>query len=200
LGVTPTFLNKEDLLVGDLSRFKTIVLGVRAYKARPELKEAHSRLTQWMEDGGHLILLYNKTSDINSGVAGRGGSPYAPFTARVSDHRITSEHASVEMLLPSHPFLLQPNAITQEDFDGWVQERATYMLESKSEAFEELLRLQEPPNIAANSTPLEGGLVSAKVGKGRWTYVGLTLFRQIPEAVPGSIRLMMNMLSWRADE
>ncbi|HMS18730.1 MAG TPA: hypothetical protein PKA37_17945 [Planctomycetota bacterium] len=51
--------------------------------------------------------------------------------------------------------------------------------------------------IVANQGMRGGGLVTAEVGKGRWTYVGLTLFRQVPEGTPGAIKLLMNLLSWK---
>ena len=38
-------------------------------------------------------------------------------------------------------------------------------------------------------------LVEAKVGKGRWLYVGLGLWRQLPAGTDGAYRLMANLLS-----
>ena len=40
-----------------------------------------------------------------------------------------------------------------------------------------------------------GALVEAEVGKGRWIYVGLGLWRQLPAGTDGAFRLMANLLS-----
>ena len=39
------------------------------------------------------------------------------------------------------------------------------------------------------------GLVEATVGQGRWIYVGLGLWRQLPAGTDGAYRLMANLLS-----
>ena len=38
-------------------------------------------------------------------------------------------------------------------------------------------------------------LVEARVGKGRWIYVGLGLWRQLPAGTDGAYRLLANLLS-----
>jgi hypothetical protein len=42
-----------------------------------------------------------------------------------------------------------------------------------------------------------GALVSAEYGKGRWVYVGLGLWRELPAGVPGAYQLLANLLSYR---
>ena len=44
-------------------------------------------------------------------------------------------------------------------------------------------------------TPLKGGLLVAKYGKGYFVYTGLAWFRQLPEGVPGAYRLFANLVS-----
>jgi hypothetical protein len=34
-----------------------------------------------------------------------------------------------------------------------------------------------------------GGLVEAKVGKGRWIYLGLNFWRQLPQGTPGAVSI-----------
>jgi hypothetical protein len=46
-----------------------------------------------------------------------------------------------------------------------------------------------------NAGPRLGSLVDAKVGKGRWVYLGLALWRQAPAGVPGAYRLLSNLIS-----
>jgi hypothetical protein len=40
-----------------------------------------------------------------------------------------------------------------------------------------------------------GSLVEAKTGKGRWVYLGLALWRQLPAGTDGAYQLMENLLS-----
>ena len=42
-----------------------------------------------------------------------------------------------------------------------------------------------------------GALVEARVGKGRWVYIGLGLWRQLPAGTDGAYRLMANLISLR---
>ena len=42
-----------------------------------------------------------------------------------------------------------------------------------------------------------GALVEARVGKGRWVYIGLGLWRQLPAGTVGAYRLMANLISLR---
>ncbi len=192
-GVPLRRLSDGDLLQGDLDRFDVIVTGVRAYKVREDLKAAHPRLLRWMKEGGHLVVLYNKSPDMNSGRSGRGGSPWAPYTARVSRDRVTVEEAPVVVRSPTHRLFNRPNPILASDWDGWVQERGLYFLETRDERFRELLSMTEPwPGNPGEKT---GALVTAAVGDGSWTYVGLALFRQLPAGVPGAYRLMANLLA-----
>ncbi len=43
----------------------------------------------------------------------------------------------------------------------------------------------------------KGGLLAARLGKGRYVYTGLALFRQLPAGVPGAYRLLANLLAWK---
>jgi hypothetical protein len=43
--------------------------------------------------------------------------------------------------------------------------------------------------------PQRGGLLVAHPGKGTYIYVAYALYRQLPELVPGSYRLLANLLS-----
>ena len=55
------------------------------------------------------------------------------------------------------------------------------------------MRSRDPfPYNAGDKT---GALVEARVGKGRWFYVGLGLWRQVPAGVDGAYRLLANLLS-----
>ena len=192
-GVNLHKLSADDLVEGDLSRFDVIVTGVRAYKVRDDLKAAHPRLKRWMDAGGRMVVLYNKSPDMNGGAGARGGSPWAPYTARVGRGRVTVEEARVRVQDPTHALLRHPNSIGDSDWAGWVQERGLYFLEARDERYQDLLQIDEP--WPGNKGAKTGSLVTAPVGGGSWTYVGLALFRQLPAGVPGSYRLLSNLLA-----
>ncbi len=94
---------------------------------------------------------------------------------------------------PAHSLFQYPNPIANTDWDGWVQERGLYFLDFQDPRYEDLVQLEDtwPDNGG-----LQGGaLVTARVGKGYWSYVGLSLFRQLPAGVPGAYRLLANLLA-----
>jgi hypothetical protein len=191
LGLPVSLLAADDLAFADLTRYSAIVLGVRAYQARPDLRSSHQRLMAYVSDGGHLIVQYHQSAEFNG--PGEGPSPHAPFPARVGNGRVTDENAPVEVLAPEAPVFRTPNRITGEDWEGWVQERGLQLLEANDARYRELVAAADP--FPANPGRQRGLLVEAKVGKGTWTYVGLGLFRQLPAGTPGAYRLLANLLS-----
>jgi LmbE family N-acetylglucosaminyl deacetylase len=199
LGVPLTLLTAEDLAFGDLSRFSTIVTGIRAYETRPDLRSSHPRLLRWVEAGGHLVVQYNRAAFNRvapGGAAGRApdeGSPFTPYPAVVTSKRITDETAPMRVLVPGHTLLTTPNRIGEEDWAGWVQERAIQLLEPRDPRYVDLLAATDP--FPLNPGEKHGILVDAAVGKGTWTYVGLVLFREVPAGVPGGWRLLANLVS-----
>jgi LmbE family N-acetylglucosaminyl deacetylase len=194
LGIAATPLTRDDVAIGDLKRFTTIVIGVRAYQTRPELKEFHERLMEYVRGGGHLVLQSNRPSDWNAPAGGGAAvtSPFAPYPAVVSVRRLTDETAPVSLLAPEHPLLASPNRITAADFDGWIQDRGVYLFDARDERYEELLASADPWPL--NAGEQKGLLVSARLGNGRWTYVGLALWRQLQAGVPGAYRLLANLV------
>lgn len=204
LGVAVTPIGPDELAWGDLSRFSTIVTGIRAYQTRPDLRANNHRLLDFARNGGHVVVQYNKfefnaQTDPPSGTAFAGPparpavSPYAPYPAAVTSNRITLEDAPVRALRPEHPLLREPNAIVASDFEGWVQERGLYFLDARDPQYVELLAATDP--FPKNPGEKKGMLVDAPVGKGSWTYVGLGLWRQLPAGTPGAYRLLANLLS-----
>jgi hypothetical protein len=204
LGVPLTLLVPDDLAFADLGRYTTIVTGIRAYQARPDLRSYHARLMKYVEDGGNLVVQYNKL-DFNQPFAPpragamsgqshtRGDSPFAPYAAAVTMARVTDETAPVRILAPGSALLTAPNRLGDADWAGWVQERGLYFLEVHDPRYSEVLAMTDP--FPENPGEKGGGLVEARVGKGTWTYVGLGLFRQLPAGVPGAYRLLANLVS-----
>ena len=118
---------------------------------------------------------------------------YGPFPAKTTADRVTDENAPIEVLVPNDPVFTRPNAIGADSWTGWVQERGTYFLGQKDPRYVDLVRSRDPfPYNAGDKT---GAFVEAHVGKGRWFYVGLGLWRQLPAGVDGAYRLLANLLS-----
>ena len=83
MGIDVTLIDDETLATGDLSRFDTIVVGIRASEARPEFVANNGRLIQYMERGGTLIVQYQQGDYVM-----RGLPPYpASAAGNVSRHR-----------------------------------------------------------------------------------------------------------------
>jgi len=197
MGVPLTLLTAEDLLFGDLSRFSTIVTGIRAYEVREDLRSSHGRLLRWVEAGGHLVVQYNRAAFNRLApdappLPADAPSPYAPLPAVVTSERISDETAPLRVLVPAHPLLTTPNRIGPADWDGWVQERGIQFLAGRDPRYVDVLAATDP--FPYNPGEKRGILVEAKVGKGTWTYVGLALFRQVPAGVPGGWRLLANLV------
>ena len=190
LGVDCQFLTEDDLAFADLGAYRTIVTGIRAYLVREDLKTYNSRLLDWVSNGGTLIVQYNKF-EFNG--EGGGPSPYAPYPFRIGRGRVTDENAPVRLLVPGHPVFTKPNLIDENDWDGWVQERGLYFAAEKSPEYRDLIAMADP--FEFNSGPKPGAWVEARHGKGRWIYLGIGLWRQLPAGVPGAYRLLANLIA-----
>jgi hypothetical protein len=185
LGADVRLIDADTLASGDLSQFNAIVVGVRAYERRPDLRANNQRLLQYAENGGTVIVQYQR-NEFNE-------VQYGPYPAKTTSDRVTDENAPIDVLVPNHPFFTTPNRIGPESWQGWVQERGTYFLGQKDPRYVDLVRSQDP--FPFNAGPKTGALVEARTGKGRWVYVGLGLWRQLPAGVDGAYRLMANLLS-----
>jgi LmbE family N-acetylglucosaminyl deacetylase len=75
LGANVTMLTPDDVAFGDLNRFSTIVLGIRAYEKRADVRAYNQRLLDFARAGGHLVVQYNKVAmnQLGAGAAGGGG-------------------------------------------------------------------------------------------------------------------------------
>jgi LmbE family N-acetylglucosaminyl deacetylase len=189
LGISVTILSPKDIATADLSKFPTIVLGVRAYAVRDDLRAYNKRLMDYVSNGGTLVVQYNRSNDVgNVQIA-----PYPITLANVNQNnqeRVTHEEAPVKILDPSNPLLNVPNKITDKDFDGWVDERGTYFLRNWDPKYTALLESNDPGEPGR-----DGGLVVGKYGKGTYVYAGYSFFRQLPAGVKGAYRLFANLVS-----
>lgn len=217
LGATVTMLSPDDIAFGDLSKYSTIVLGIRAYEKRPDVRAYNQRLFDFARNGGHLVVQYNKTAmnQLGGGQAGppagmftgapgggggrggRGGgappnSPYVPYPGGITSNRVTVEEAPIRVLEDGTLEMNRPNRITAADFEGWVQERGLYFFGANDPRYTDILAASDPWPF--NPGEKKGLLTAAQLGKGTWTYVGLGLWRQLPAGTPGAYRILANLI------
>jgi len=185
LGIRVDLLDDAQLAFGDLSRYDAIVIGIRAYELRPGLVLANSRLLDYVQSGGTLVVQYQRDFAWNK-------KDLAPFPAAMPDvtSRTTDENSPVQFLAPESPLLNFPNQIGQLDFKGWVQERGLYYWSRFDSRYQPILAFSDP-----GEEPAGGALVVARDGKGFYIYTGIAFFRQLPAGVPGAFRLFVNLLS-----
>jgi hypothetical protein len=190
LNVNAKQLSVSDIASGDLSKFSTIVLDIRAYEAHPELIPANDRLMKFVENGGTLLVFYHKTEEWNPDDR-RQRPQLAPYPIIVNDDRVTQQDAPVWFLQPRHPLLNAPNRITQADFANWVQERGLYFPKEWDSHYAALLSTNDK-----GEPPLRGGLLVAPYGKGNYIYTSLVWYRQLRAGIPGGYRFFANMISY----
>lgn len=184
VGLNVNLITPQELAAGDLNRYSTIIVGIRAYDTRTDIREHNRRLLDYVNNGGTLIVQYNQSIGLfNAG-------HYTPYPATAANLRVTVEEAPVEILAPEEQVFNWPNKITQKDFDGWVQERGLYFMGQWDPQFKPLLACNDPGEPSQ-----KGGLLLAHYGNGIYIYSAYGFSRQLPAGVPGAIRLFVNLLS-----
>ena len=184
LDIPIVVLTPAELALLDLSRFTTVVFGPRAYEAHPELATQHPRLLDWVRNGGTLVVQYGQFE-----MARPGMMPY-PIAHTRPAARVTLEGAPVRVVDPASRLLTWPNRIAPADWDDWVQERTLYMPSTIDPRYRTPVAMQDP-----GEPENRGAILEAPLGKGRYVYTTLSLFRQVPAGVPGSMRVLVNLLS-----
>jgi len=183
IGIQVDVLDEVALAFEDLGRYDAIVVGIRAYDLRPDLMRSNRRLLDYVQQGGSLVVQYQRDPQWVSAM------PYAA-TMPGQTSRVTDANSPVHFLAPENPLLNSPNKITLADFEGWDQERGLYFLGTLDPQYQPVLGLSDP-----GEPETKGSLVYAHYGKGVYIYTGLSFFRELPAGVPGAYRLFVNLLS-----
>jgi hypothetical protein len=185
LGAAVTLLDESALAEGDLSGFHAIVTGTRAYGARADLRAHNGRLLDYVKAGGQLVVLYNTPPDLDP-------ATQAPFPGELprDAEEVSEEDSPVTLLAPDHELLTWPNRITAADFEGWVEQRGSKFWSQWDPAYTAIIETHD-----RDQPPQRGGWLTARYGKGRYTYFAYALHRQLPYGVPGAYRLLANLLS-----
>ena len=119
-----------------------------------------------------MIVLYNTQEFVPN--------TFAPFPGELprTAEEVSEEDSPVTILAPTHQAFNWPNKITAADFDGWVEQRGSKFFTKWDASY--------TPMIATNDqgqAPQSGGWLTAKVGKGTWTYFAYSLHRQLPYGI-----------------
>ena len=183
IGLNIELIDINEIENGDLDRFDTIILGIRAYNVNNELSFKNELLFDYAKKGGNLLIQYNTTRNLLT-------NKLTPFYLSLSRDRVTEENSTVKILNPLHRALNFPHKITSEDFENWVQERGLYFPSKWDKNFTPILSMNDK-----NENEKLGSLLIGNHGKGKIIYTGLSFFRQIPSGVTGAYRLLINLIS-----
>ena len=183
LGVQHAVLTDHDLASADLSQWHTIIIDIRAYLVRDALRKNNVRLLDYVRNGGHLVVMYQRDQE---------WSPeFAPYPFRLSRRRITMENAPVDVLQSSHPLFTLPNRISDRDWEGWKQERAVYLPVEVSPSYVRLLSSHDP-----DEPEVDTGYLFGVSGKGSYIYTSYVWYRELKECNAGAFRCFANMISY----
>ncbi len=183
VGIQVPTISPQQLATGNLSEYAAIVLGIRAYAARQDVKAYNARLLAYVRNGGVLVVQYNTAGfDHDYG-------PY-PYSLTNNPAVVVDEKSPVVILRPHSPALGWPNRIGEADFGGWIEERGHGFMASWDPRYQALLETHDP-----SQSPQKGGLLVARYGRGAYIYDAYALYRQLPEGVPGAYRLFVNLVS-----
>ncbi len=183
LGYNVTMLTDNDIETKDLSQFDAIITGIRLYNTDKLISFEQPKLLNYVQDGGTLVVQYNKFFDLVTDKIG-------PYPFHISNDRVTDENSAVTFLDKDNPILNYPNKITEDDFNGWIQERGLYFADSWDKNYSPVIECHDP-----GEPEKEGGLLFAHYGKGVFIYTGYDWFRELPAGVAGSYPIFINMIS-----
>ena len=182
MGVAATRITVAEIAAGKLEGYDALVMGVRAYAAHQDLAGVTPQVVAFAQAGGSVVIQYN-TAEFSGTDA-----PY-PLSLGTAE-KVVEERAPVHILEPGNQLFSWPNQITERDFDGWVEERGHGFMGKWDPRYAAVTEVHD-----AGQDLQKGGLLVAKVGKGAYVYCAYALYRQLPEGVPGSFRLLANMIS-----
>ncbi len=186
MGYEVFMLDEKTLRSQDLSEFKAIVAGIRAYNTQDWLPSVKPILMEYVKNGGNYIVQYNTASrDLLTQDIG-------PHPFEITRNRVTEEDAEPKFLIPNSPLFNKPNKLTEADFDGWVQERGLYFAGNWDSNYRTPIGWNDEGEDLQ-----EGALIITDYGKGAFMYTGISFFRELPAGVPGAYRLLANMLSYK---
>jgi LmbE family N-acetylglucosaminyl deacetylase len=181
LGYQIVPIGENDYNLNYLSQFKTIIVGIRAYNVNKTLSDNQQIIMGYVKAGGHLIVQYNTSAPLLVDQLG-------PYPFNITRDRVSVESAPIDADF-THPLLVGPNPINQDDFKDWIQERGLYFAGNLAPEYSTPFTMNDP-----EEDPKTGSLIYANYGEGTYVYSGLSFFRELPAGVPGAIKLFINLI------
>ncbi len=183
MGYKVTMLDNSSLQESNLSKFDVIIAGIRFYNTDEQIKYYQPNLMEYVKNGGTLIVQYSRPRDLQVNEIG-------PYPVSLSNDRITDEDAKIDFVDPNNQLLNFPNKISEDDFNGWVQERGLYFANKWDDKYQPIFSGHDP-----GENDLKGGTLFTRYGKGIFIYTAFAWFRQLPDGVPGAYRIFANLIS-----
>ncbi|HTP13271.1 MAG TPA: hypothetical protein VMM37_06555 [Bacteroidota bacterium] len=179
LGLPVSTVAADKPLAPQLDSLHTLVLDRRVLTLRPELLRQRHALSEFVQKGGHLVILPQDAGVWND-------SPL------VDGVRLTGSSdldlSALVRMDSTQTILRHPNRIVPEDWNNWIDRRAFNTVTLKSTK-----GITVPVRLGQGGNPAVFSHVS---GKGTVTYVDLDLMHQWINLHPGSLRLLANILSF----
>lgn len=181
-------INHENLTAESLAKYKTVLVGIRAFNIYENSPFINDQMCQYVYQGGTVILQYITTAGMKIKTPG-------PYELQIGRGRVTDQNANPDYLIPQHPVFHYPHTIDSSDWQGWVQEKGLYFAEKwDTTKFQAVLSIHDK-----GEKPHFGALLIARYGKGLFVYTGLSFFRQIPHGVPGAYKILINLIEINSD-
>ena len=92
IGLNIELIDIDEIEFGNLNRFDTIIMGIRAYNVHEELNSINELLFDYAEKGGNLLIQYNTTRNLLT-------SKLTPFYLNLSRDRVTEEDSTSKYLI-----------------------------------------------------------------------------------------------------
>jgi hypothetical protein len=171
-------LASKPALVQQMAALDVLIIDRRALTLQPQFAEWRDEFDQFVERGGHLIILAQDAPAWNASPLWQGLrlAPTQQFDPETPPH-----------FEAGHVLLASPNLITAEDWQEWLFARAYNVVSLQDSGSAEV-----PLRAAPGGEPL---VVTKKIGAGRKTYVDLALYPQWLNVHAGAFRLLANLIS-----
>ncbi len=182
VGYQVDLINLETLTAAELTKYETVIVGIRAFNTEEELAVKNQLLFDYVANGGVVITQYQTNRNLKT-------QNIAPYPIEIGRTRVTDENAKVRFINPKMTVLNQPFVISESNFKGWVQEQGLYYADEFSDEFTPVFYAQD-----FDEKPTNGALLIAQHGKGHYVYTGLSFFRQLPAGNIGALELFINLI------
>ncbi|OGU28206.1 MAG: hypothetical protein A2X66_08760 [Ignavibacteria bacterium GWA2_54_16] len=179
LGANWTTLEPHPEAVTDVSKFDVVLIDRRAMTLASGVETYRGALEQFVEKGGHLIILAQDAGVWN----------FRPLVdgLKLTASGLYDDRTSIDTDTTSR-ILTTPNLIVRSEWSNWLFQIAYNALSGPA-----LSQAATPVKSAADRNPL---IAMWKKGRGTITYADLAFNPQTFNVHPGAYRLLANLLSY----